>query len=226
MLLTRRSEDATPSAEKEKAYNKEIISVHLHFFITFANKLSIMITFHRISSIADNYFNTMAMLYKSAFPPEQRRSMGELEQEIMTSERFHSCALLAKNEFVGFFNYWQFDTFYFVEHFAINTELRGKKLGSQTLKLFIDSIDFPVLIEVDMPTTAIAARRIKFYEKEGFHIVSNDYAQPPYRPLELMLPMLLMTNNEQFVSKHFDYLKETVYKEVYHYETSINQRST
>ena len=177
-----------------------------------------MITFHRISSTADNYFLPMAMLYKSAFPPEQRRSMGELEHEIMTSKRFHSCALLVKDEFVGFFNYWQFDTFCFVEHFAIKSEVRGKQIGSKALNMFTDSIDFPVVVEVDMPITAVAARRIKFYEKAGFHVVSNDYAQPPYRPSELMLPMLLMTNNKQFVSKYFDSLKKTIYKEVYHYE--------
>jgi len=177
-----------------------------------------MITFHRISSIADNYFLTMAMLYKSAFPSEQRRSMGELEHEIMTSKRFHSCALLAKNEFVGFFNYWQFDTFYFIEHFAIKPELRGKQIGSKALDVFAESIDFPVVVEVDMPITTVAARRIKFYEKAGFHVVPNDYAQPPYRPSELMLPMLLMTNNKQFVSKYFDSLKKTIYKEVYHCE--------
>ena len=175
-----------------------------------------MITFHRISSIADNYFLTMAMLYKSAFPSEQRRSMGELEHEIMTSKRFHSCALLAKNEFVGFFNYWQFDTFYFVEHFAIKPELRGKKIGSKALHTFKESIALPVVIEVDMPTSAAAARRIGFYEKAGFHVIPNDYAQPPYRPSDFMLPMLLMTNDRLFAGKHFDRIKKTVYKEVYH----------
>ena len=175
-----------------------------------------MITFHHISFNTDSHFSAVVALYKSAFPPEQRRSLGELEHEMMTSEQFRVNALLANDEFVGFFNYWQFDTFYFVEHFAIKPELRGKKIGSKALNTFKESIVLPIIIEVDMPTTVTAARRIEFYEKAGFHVIPNDYAQPPYRPSDFMLPMLLMTNNRLFATKHFDRIKKTIYKEVYH----------
>ena len=174
-----------------------------------------MITFHRILSVADSHFSSMAMLYKSAFPPEQRRNLDKLEHEMLTSKYFRVHALLMNDQFVGFFNYWIFDTFYFVEHFAIKPELRGKKLGSKVLNTFKEDIALPVILEVEMPTSAVAARRIEFYEKAGFHIVLNDYAQPPYRSSDFMIPMFIMTNEKELVSKHFDHIKKTVYKEVY-----------
>ena len=178
-----------------------------------------MIKFHHISTITDSHFSSMAMLYKSAFPPEQRRSLDKLEHEILTSKHFRAYALLMNGEFVGFFNYWIFETFYFVEHFAIKPELRGEKLGSKVLNTFKEDIAIPVVIEVEMPTSAMAKRRIEFYEKAGFHTIPNDYAQPPYRPSDFMIPMFIMTNDKEFVSEHFDHIKMTLYKEVYHYNS-------
>ena len=175
-----------------------------------------MITFYRILSVTDSHFSSMVTLYKSAFPPEQRRSLEKLKHEMLTSNYFRVHALLVNGKFVGFSNSWIFETFYFVEHFAIRPELRGKKFGSEALNTFKESIALPVIIEVEMPNSAIATRRIEFYEKAGFHIIPNDYAQPPYRTPDSMIPMFIMTNDKEFVSKHFDPIKKTLYKEVYH----------
>ena len=175
-----------------------------------------MITFHRISSTSDSYFSPMTTLYKSAFLPEQRRELDQLEYEILTSEHFRTHALLADGKFIGFLNYWQFHTFCFIEHFAITPQLRGKKLGSKALNILKNNIVSPIVIEVDIPTSTVAARRVEFYERADFRIIPNDYVQPPYRPSDTPSPLLIMTNDKHFVSKHFDTIKETIYKEVYH----------
>ena len=177
-----------------------------------------MATFHRILSVTDSYFSSMATLYESAFPPEQRRSLDKLEHEILTSKHFRAHALLMNGEFVGFFNSWIFETFYFVEHFAIKPELRGKKLGSEVLNTFKEDTALPVILEVEVSSSAVAARRIKFYEKAGFQIIPNDYSQPPYRPSDSMIPMCIMTNDKEFVSEYFESIKKTLYKDVYYYK--------
>ena len=135
---------------------------------------------------------------------------------MLASNYFRVHALLINGKFVGFFNYWMFDMFYFVEHFAIKPELRGKKFGSKVLNTFKEKITLPVVLEVEMPSSAMATRRIEFYEKAGFHIIPNNYAQPPYRPSDSMIPMFIMANNKEFVNKHFDCIKKTLYEEVYH----------
>ena len=177
-----------------------------------------MITFRRIFSPTDSYYSQMTTLYESSFLYEQRRELHQLKHEMLTSKHFYVHALLADSEFVGFINYWQFHTFCFVEHFAITPQLRGKKLGSKVLSKLKDTVTSSIVFEVDTPTSDVAARRIEFYERAGFHIIPNDYLQPPYRPSDIPFPLLIMTDNQHFVSKHFDSIKKTIYKEVYHYE--------
>ncbi|MDR1584755.1 MAG: GNAT family N-acetyltransferase [Prevotellaceae bacterium] len=175
--------------------------------------------FQRITSPGDNLFPEMLKLYKSAFPPEERRSGGDLQQEIVKSERFYANAVMENGVMLGIFNYWNFGTFFYLEHFAVNPGLRGKNLGSKSLQLFHDTASgLPIVLEVEMPNTTEATRRIEFYKRAGFQVVPKDYAQPPYRPGGFMLPMLLMTNKIHAVKTHFEKIKNTIYREVYHFK--------
>ncbi len=178
-----------------------------------------MITFQRITSPSDSRFPEMLKLYKSAFPSTERRSTGELQQEIKNSERFYANALMSDNKMVGIFNYWIFDSFIYLEHFAVNPDLRGKNLGAKSLETLKKIAGkHLVVLEVEMPQTAIATRRIEFYKRSGFDIVPKDYAQPPYNSHGFMLPMLLMADNVHVAKTQFEKIKNSIYKEVYRYK--------
>lgn len=181
-----------------------------------------MLEFQAILSTQDKLFPEMYRLYKSSFPPEERRDIGDLERELTHADNFHINALMKNEQLVGLFNYWIFDTFYFLEHFAVSTDLRGQNLGSNALNQFIVKTgDFPIVFEVEMPHTDTSSRRINFYERMGFWVVPKDYAQPPYQKTGFLVPMLLMTNNTHFVNTHFDKIRKTLYKEVYHYKPNF-----
>lgn len=177
-----------------------------------------MITFRRIESVTDHYFTELYDLYSVAFPPGERRNWAGLEHELAYEKRFHAHALLQNDQFVGFFNYWTFERFLYLEHFAIDSNLRGQLIGRKVMEKFREQAQLPIVLEVEMPNNSMAIRRIRFYEELGYTVLSHYYAQPPYDGKGFLLPMLLMSNDNHFASTHFDLIKDTLYRDVYHYK--------
>ncbi len=177
-----------------------------------------MLTFHRINSVSDPFFTNLFNLYALAFPPSERRSWAGLEYELSYEKRLYACALVQDNMFVGFLNYWLFDKFCYIEHFAVCPTLRGKHFGTEAMEILKSKTNLPIVFEVEMPNNSTAIRRIKFYERLGYIVLSHSYAQPPYEGGDFLLPTLIMSNNNHFAATHFELIKETLYTQVYHYE--------
>ena len=81
---------------------------------------------------------------------------------------------------------------FYVEHFAVNTQMRGSGIGSRLLADFCK--DKPLaLLEIDPPQDEISQRRLRFYERLGF--VQNPYSHrhPPYRRGFEAHPLCVMT---------------------------------
>ncbi len=178
-----------------------------------------MLTFNRITSVSDPLFSKVYNLYVLAFPETERRNWAGFEYELDYEKHFCAHALMQDDTFVGLFNYWTFDRFCYVEHIAVAQGVRGQKIGTQAMEFFKQQTKLPIIIEVEMPKSITAIRRINFYEKLGFSVVnSHAYAQPPYEGDGFLIPMQLMCNDTHFADTHFDLIKETLYERVYHYE--------
>jgi ribosomal protein S18 acetylase RimI-like enzyme len=134
-------------------------------------------------------------------------------------------ALIQEGEFVGLFNYWTFERFYYIEHLAISPKHRSRGIGSEAMGIFMDQIKLPIVLEVEMPNNIIPSRRILFFEKLGFSILSHNYAQPPYDGDGFLLPELIMSNDIHFANTHFEKIKEILYTEVYHFEYSKDKKT-
>ena len=122
---------------------------------------------------------------------------------------------MEENRPIGFFTYWDFDTFYYAEHFAIDPTLRNGGYGKQVLNLLCDSLPRPIVLEVEMPKEEMSKRRIGFYQRQGFILWQHDYQQPPYKPGDSYLPMLLMVYGDLDCEKDFEAIKRRIYREVY-----------
>jgi len=103
---------------------------------------------------------------------------------------------------------------------AITPKLRNMGNGSEAMNIFMEQINLPIVVEVEMPNNIAASRRILFYERLGFSIMSHNYAQPPYEGNGFLMPELIMSNDIHFANTHFEKIKETLYHKVYHYEFS------
>ena len=119
-------------------------------------------------------------MYCISFPIFEQRST--LQQvEAFQNERYKLLAFTENDVFLGFISYWEFDTYRYVEHFAVNTDLRGKGYGSNLLRTFIQSTDKIVLLEIDPITDSISEARLRFYKRCGFSENPYPHKHPAYR---------------------------------------------
>ena len=176
--------------------------------------------FIKLTSTDENY-SLIEDLLQSAFPREERRDSEKQRQFTDNNEKFHCNAIYSGNEYVGLITYWDFTDYIYIEHFAINESLRGKGFGKKALSTIKETIDKPIILEVEMPTDKnenldpIAMNRIKFYQQSGFELHELEYEQPPYHPNDEWLPMKLMTFGNVNMKNNYKTIKQTIYREVY-----------
>lgn len=174
-----------------------------------------MITIQRINSLHEHY-PFMEQLMKTAFPLQERRDSVLQRENADHNPRFHNNVLLKNGTPVGLLTCWNFDSFLYIEHFAIHNGIRNKGYGQAALKTLKDMWQGMVVLEVEEPTDELARRRIGFYERQGFMLQPYPYQQPPYRERDGWFPMKLMTlRADGFSTADYENVKNTLYREVY-----------
>lgn len=172
----------------------------------------------KITDSSQPFYENIFRLYHSSFPAKERRAWAEMDLIMNTDERFNMLIFTIDNEFCGFLSYWNFESFVYVEHFAVAETKRDQGLGKQIMKSFAAKQKSPIILEVELPQNSESIRRIAFYEALDFTVISKTYLQPPYDRKSDFLPLILMTNNHYFGHKNFDRIRKTLYEEVYQQE--------
>ena len=115
---------------------------------------------------------------------------------------------------LGLLTTWHFETFVYIEHFAIAPALRSQGYGTEALKTFISKQEKPIILEAEPPTDDITRRRIGFYQRNGLTMYDFPYIQPAYtpesKPVELRLMGTLNTNVTPLTL-----ISSTLYRTVY-----------
>lgn len=159
---------------------------------------------------------TAQRIYEETFPIEERRPSKEWCKMCEQHPFFHAMTINTEGEIRGIMTYWILPTCYYIEHFAITMEQRGEGFGSAALRLFLSShTDRIVILEVEPPETEFTQRRIRFYERHGFKLLSYPYLQPPYRHGDSPLPLNLMTNRKIEAERKIQETIKAIHKEVY-----------
>ncbi len=150
-----------------------------------------------------------------SFPPEEYRELEEWRLFTDHTPHFHNHAILDENKPVGLLTYWEFDEFYYIEHFAIHPGYRNAGYGGKVLQYLFTLLHLPIVLEVELPTGELEQRRIGFYERQGFVLWQTPYQQPPYRPEGNYLPMLLMAYGNWPEKSAFNIARTCIYRDVY-----------
>lgn len=174
-----------------------------------------MIKFQRISTTDTALYNYMEQLLTASFPVEEYRSLDELRSYTDTKKHFYCNLIFHNDNPIGLITYWDFKSFYYVEHFAINPAQRNGGHGKNVLNHLSQLLEHPIVLEVEVPEEEMAIRRINFYKRHGFELWEKQYLQPPYKPGDNYLPMQLMVQGHLQCEKAFEHVKELIYKEVY-----------
>lgn len=143
-------------------------------------------------------------LYEAAFPPEERRTWAPRPEGLRLR-----VARGDDGSFLGFVTTWQLpDDVTYVEHLATLPSLRGQGIGGR----IIDDLPERVVLEVELPETEEARRRIGFYERHGFTAATEqEYIQPPYGPDLPSVPMLIMYRGDVDTIEAAHHLHRIVY---------------
>lgn len=174
-----------------------------------------MMKFKRITTKDEALYTFMEQLMVASFPAEEYRDLNELRTFTDTKKRFYNNIIFDNNQPIGLITYWDFDEFYYVEHFAIDPAHRNGGIGKRALESIFQQLDGGIILEVEEPVEEMAQRRINFYKRLGFKLWDKPYLQPPYRKGDDFLPLLLMAHGDLDADKQFENIKRTIYKEVY-----------
>lgn len=121
-----------------------------------------------------------------------------------------------ENKLAGVITLWVFKEFVFAENFAIKKELRNKGLGATLLQDVINKYkEKMIILEVEPAESQTQARRIGFYERNGFTLSPFCYIQPPLRKGCEDVSLQIMHTGDKLTDHEFNSIKEIVFKTVY-----------
>ena len=120
----------------------------------------------------------------------------------------------------GFLAVWEFESFIYIEHFAVDPALRNSGTGSAMLQELVKQYQKPICLEVELPEDELTRRRIGFYERNGFVFNEYPYIQPPISKGKSPVPLRIMKYGEAITRETFEAMKNVLYRSVYKYGVS------
>ena len=155
-----------------------------------------------LKSVASENFSAVYKRLVDAFPYEERRDECD-EAKCFLKKQFNFCEITDNGESVGLIAFWVFESFLFIEHIAINKEIRSKGYGSKTMELIKRKYNLPIVLEAEFPETEMQKRRIRFYENLGFRVNLYSYTQPSYHNGEAV-PLQILSFPEALDESEFE----------------------
>ena len=160
-------------------------------------------------------FTQVFALMEKAFPKTEHRSQ-EGQHKLFQNPAYSYRILQDEaGKFLGFLAVWNFHAFRFAEHFAVNENARGHGIGGQALQMWMKEEDTPVVLEVELPETEIARRRIGFYQRLGFVLNEFPYRQPSMQEGQPSIPLKIMSWPKALSQEVFAPWQQQIYHEVY-----------
>ncbi len=158
-------------------------------------------------------FDQIFAILEENFPRDEHRGK-TAQRAILSDPRYRIYVEGKVGEIQGFIGVWQLTGVTFIEHFAVAAPFRNKGLGAKMLHELCAFVAAPLCLEVELPDTALARRRISFYERNGFFYNDYPYAQPAFSPDRAAVPLRLMTSSP-LTAAEFKALKTVIYQEIY-----------
>lgn len=174
--------------------------------------------YSRENPIPQECFAELYEIMEYSFPPTERGS-SRLHQREFERERFRSLCMpyeLNGGKISAFMNYYVFDDFVFLEHFAVARELRGKGIGSKLVQELLSRENKSVVLEAEPASQSdYAARRIAFYQRLGFNVNPYVYYQPAFSSEYPAIELVLLSCPKPLAEDEFVKVRNILYKEVY-----------
>lgn len=171
-----------------------------------------------IKQLDRSYFEKVYQIMEEAFPLSERR-VKEEQLALFDLPCYEMYGWFIDGELSAFLAAWNLGSICFGEHLATSRDKRNLGLGKQLLQAYEAMSAVPIVLEVELPETELAKRRIQFYERLGFHLYPNlPYLQPSFHKDLSPLPLHLMMNGPVISYDQLLDIAKLIYKEIYHEE--------
>lgn len=161
-------------------------------------------------------FTLLYRILERSFPATERGSE-ELHYSEFRRPEFRCMCYEPDGIPAAFLNYFYLSDadLVFVEHFAVESTLRGKGTGSEMLRCFLEAATGSlVVLEVEPPEGETEKRRIAFYQRLGMTLNKGEYFQPEFYGKSPAIPLKLMTNRP-LDDAEFAKVKQLIHKRIY-----------
>ncbi len=149
-----------------------------------------------------------------SFPPDEFRTFAD-QKALLQKEGYRVRVLRRDGVILGFAATYDLADILFLEHFAVDPSCRGQGLGSAMLRWLMAQSEKPLCLEVELPETEVARRRIGFYARCGLVLHSFPYIQPALRADTAPVPLLLMTGGQPMTEEMFRTTQASLLRDVY-----------
>ena len=120
-------------------------------------------------------FDSFFKLMREGFPSVEMRSC-EDAKNLLYEDLYNIIVDKDENENItAFIANWEFSDFNFIEHFAVDSKIRGSGIGTAMLKAYLNKCNKPIFLEVELPENHVSIRRIEFYKRLGFYLNNFEY---------------------------------------------------
>lgn len=137
-------------------------------------------------------FEASFALYEASFPPNERRIRADHLRAMQDAE-FCPLGAVEDGKLLADVFLWKAERFVYLEHFAVQPQLRGQGYGSKILWQLVGA-ELPLILEIEPPEDARTCRRKRFYERGGLHAQPYAHVQLPFQGGGPMVPLVIMTD--------------------------------
>lgn len=149
--------------------------------------------------------------YESTFPEDERRDENQFLALLDNPDSYIFTVKKDETQ-VGYVILWKLIDCYYLEHFEVFEEFRNLKLGSQILAELKEKFGNIVLESEPSHLDEMAKRRINFYLRNGFSVISEEYIQPSYGLGKNSMNLFVLSNFEVLNVKK---MEEELHAKVY-----------
>lgn len=203
-----------------------VMKINLDIGLVFQKKQVDFFSSIYLKNKNDLFFKDAWQVYLESFPLQERRTLDE-QVELFSEEKYKMLCYTKDNILLSIVFYWHISSYTFLEHFAVNSSLRGQFYGSEILKNFIKEHK-NIVLEIEPIIDEITKKRQKFYEKFDFVLNNHKHYQVPFRKDEKELKLLLMSQKKPLSKNRYKILYKQMQKTlnfVNNNPTSISQIS-
>ena len=149
----------------------------------------------RFEKIAASHplFDASFALYEASFPPNERRTRDDHLRALQDAD-FVPLGAVEDGRLLADVFLWKTDGFVYLEHFAVQLELRNCGVGGKILDRLLGDTQQPFLLEIEPPEDALTSRRKRFYERHGLQAQPYAHVQLPFQGGGPILPLVIMAN--------------------------------